>query len=131
MKNTASSQQDGAFVSPALFGEIFDEVPAGLIVLDGSGRVARNNRAAESLLGEALEGRLWREIIQRLFCLRPDDGHEVSLRNGRRVLEFVMSENGPAFVTDCATFEEMATEIVDGTALAKLNGDPVLPLRFE
>ncbi len=52
-------------------------------------------------------------------------------RNGRRVLEFVMSENGPAFVTDCATFEEMATEIVDGTALAKLNGDPVLPLRFE
>ena len=85
MKNTASSQQDGAFVSPALFGEIFDEVPAGLIVLDGSGRVARNNRAAESLLGEALEGRLWREIIQRLFCLRPDDGHEVSLRNGRRV----------------------------------------------
>ena len=85
MKNTASSQQDGAFVSPALFGEIFDEVPAGLIVLDGSGRVARTNRAAESLLGEALEGRLWREIIQRLFCLRPDDGHEVSLRNGRRV----------------------------------------------
>ena len=85
MKNTASSQQDGAFVSPTLFGEIFDEVPAGLIVLDGSGRVARNNRAAESLLGEALEGRLWREIIQRLFCLRPDDGHEVSLRNGRRV----------------------------------------------
>ncbi len=85
MKNTDCSRHDGELVSLSLFGEIFDEVPSGLIVLDGSGRVARTNRAAESLLGEPLEGRPWREIIQRLFCLRPDDGHEVSLRNGRRV----------------------------------------------
>jgi two-component system sensor histidine kinase FlrB len=37
------------------------------------------------LLGEPLEGESWGNIIQRVFCLRPDDGHEVSLRNGRRV----------------------------------------------
>ena len=85
MKNTDCSRHDGELVSLSLVGEIVDEVPSGLIVLDGSGRVARTNRAAENLLGEPLEGRPWREIIQRLFCLRPDDGHEVSLRNGRRV----------------------------------------------
>ena len=66
MKNTDCSRHDGELVSLSLFGEIFDEVPSGLIVLDGSGRVARTNRAAESLLGEPLEGRPWREIIQRL-----------------------------------------------------------------
>ena len=55
------------------------------VLLDGSGRVARANRAALTLLGEPLEGESWGNIIQRVFCLRPDDGHEVSLRNGRRV----------------------------------------------
>ncbi|GAB3215298.1 sensor histidine kinase [Pseudaeromonas pectinilytica] len=68
-----------------MFGEIFNEVPSGLVLLDGSGRVARANRAALMLLGEPLEGESWGNIIQRVFCLRPDDGHEVSLRNGRRV----------------------------------------------
>jgi two-component system, sensor histidine kinase FlrB len=71
--------------SPSLFSEVFNEVPSGLVLLDGSGRVARANRAALMLLGEPLEGESWGSIIQRVFCLRPDDGHEVSLRNGRRV----------------------------------------------
>ncbi|MFC3912171.1 nitrogen regulation protein NR(II) [Pseudaeromonas sharmana] len=70
---------------PALLAELFDEIPSGLILLDETGRIARSNRAADTLLGESLQGKLWIGVIHRLFCLRPDDGHEVSLRNGRRV----------------------------------------------
>ena len=65
--------------------ELFDEIPSGLILLDATGRIARSNRAADTLLGEPLQGQLWIGVIHRLFCLRPDDGHEVSLRNGHRV----------------------------------------------
>lgn len=71
--------------SPALFSELFDEVPSGLILLDGQGRVARSNKAANVLLGGPIQGEAWISIIQRAFCLRPDDGHEVSLQDGRRV----------------------------------------------
>ncbi len=71
--------------NPTLFSEIFDQIPSGLVVLDGSGRIARANRAAIALLGEPLEGESWLVVIQRAFCLRPDDGHEVSLNNGKRV----------------------------------------------
>lgn len=85
MTTSTFSNSPDAWSSPSLFGEIFNEVPSGLVLLDGSGRVARANRAALTLLGEPLEGESWGNIIQRVFCLRPDDGHEVSLRNGRRV----------------------------------------------
>lgn len=85
MTASTFSNSPDAWSSPSLFGEIFNEVPSGLVLLDGSGRVARANRAALMLLGEQLEGESWGNIIQRVFCLRPDDGHEVSLRNGRRV----------------------------------------------
>ena len=85
MTTSTFSNSPDAWSSPSLFGEIFNEVPSGLVLLDGSGRVARANRAALMLLGEPLEGESWGNIIQRVFCLRPDDGHEVSLRNGRRV----------------------------------------------
>ena len=71
--------------NPTLFSEIFDQIPSGLVVLDGSGLIARANRAAIALLGEPLEGESWLVVIQRAFCLRPDDGHEVSLNNGKRV----------------------------------------------
>lgn len=85
MTASTFSNSPDAWSSPSLFGEIFNEVPSGLVLLDGSGRVARANRAALMLLGEPLAGESWGNIIQRVFCLRPDDGHEVSLRNGRRV----------------------------------------------
>ncbi|WP_368665597.1 histidine kinase dimerization/phospho-acceptor domain-containing protein, partial [Arthrobacter sp. GMC3] len=37
------------------------------------------------LLGEPLVGHPWREVIARCFAPRRDDGHEISLRNGRRL----------------------------------------------
>ncbi len=60
-------------------------LPAGVVVLDGQGRVQQCNPAAIDLLGEPLEGEPWLNVIQRSFAPREDDGHEVSLKDGRRV----------------------------------------------
>ncbi len=60
-------------------------LPGGVIVIDGLGRVREANPAASELLGEPLVGELWREVIARSFAPREDDGHEVSLRDGRRL----------------------------------------------
>ncbi|WP_414830141.1 sensor histidine kinase [Alteromonas sp. H39] len=60
-------------------------MPAGVIVLDGRGIVRQANDQARDLLGEPLEGQVWRTIIHRSFKPRADDGHEVSLTDGRRV----------------------------------------------
>ncbi|WP_210395751.1 sensor histidine kinase [Motiliproteus sediminis] len=60
-------------------------LPAGVVVLDNRGRVQECNPAAEELLGRPLRGEAWLQVIQRAFAPRADDGHEVSLRDGRRV----------------------------------------------
>lgn len=60
-------------------------LPAGVLVLDQQGRVADCNPAAVELLGEPLQGTPWRDVIARAFAPQADDGHEISLRDGRRV----------------------------------------------
>lgn len=60
-------------------------LPGGVVVLDSSGRVSESNPAAIELLGEPLQGELWRDVITRCFAPRQDDGHEVSLRDGRLI----------------------------------------------
>lgn len=60
-------------------------LPGGVVVLDCSGRISECNPAAIDLLGEPLRGELWRDVIVRSFAPRQDDGHEVSLRDGRRI----------------------------------------------
>ncbi|MFJ7883206.1 sensor histidine kinase [Pseudomonas sp. NPDC096917] len=64
---------------------LLDLLPGGVIVMDGSGRVREANPAACELLGLPLEGELWRHVIARCFAPRDDDGHEVSLKDGRRL----------------------------------------------
>ncbi|WP_213876045.1 ATP-binding protein [Pseudomonas sp. dw_358] len=64
---------------------LVDLLPGGVIVIDGSGRVCEANPTACDLLGAPLEGELWREVIARCFAPREDDGHEISLRDGRRL----------------------------------------------
>ncbi|MGK0304314.1 MAG: two-component system sensor histidine kinase FlrB [Gammaproteobacteria bacterium] len=60
-------------------------MPAGVVVIDGKGVVRQSNNLAKALLGEPLEGQLWRTIIARSFKPQADDGHEVSLYDGRKV----------------------------------------------
>lgn len=64
---------------------LLDLLPGGVIVIDGQGIVSEANPAACDFLGLPLEGELWRNIIARSFAPREDDGHEISLRDGRRL----------------------------------------------
>ncbi len=73
---------------------LLDLLPGGVVVLDGNGRVREANPAARELLGEPLEGQLWRDLIRDRFAPRDDDYHEVSLRSGRRVSLATRSLNG-------------------------------------
>ncbi|MFK3796100.1 sensor histidine kinase [Pseudomonas sp. NPDC088444] len=64
---------------------LLDLLPGGVIVIDGTGIVREANPAAIDLLGEPLIGMLWRHVIARCFAPREDDGHEISLKDGRRL----------------------------------------------
>lgn len=64
---------------------LLDLLPGGVIVIDGTGTVREANPAALDLLGEPLIGMLWRHVIARCFAPREDDGHEISLKDGRRL----------------------------------------------
>ena len=64
---------------------LLDLLPGGVIVIDAQGIVREANPAACELLGLPLEGELWRHVIARCFAPRKDDGHEVSLKDGRRL----------------------------------------------
>lgn len=59
-------------------------LPGGVVVLDERGVVTQTNPAAQQLLGDSLEGKLWRQVIEQCFAPQQDDGHEVSTKNGRR-----------------------------------------------
>lgn len=60
-------------------------LPGGVVVLDGRGVVSDCNPAAVNLLGEPLMGELWRDVVDRCFDPRWDDGHDITLRDGRCV----------------------------------------------
>ena len=60
-------------------------LPGGVVVLDGQGLIQEHNPTALDMLGEPLLEQSWSEVIQRAFMPRPDDGHDISLVDGRRV----------------------------------------------
>ena len=64
---------------------VFDLLPSGVILLDNNGRVTQANPVAIELLGDPLLGEFWFNIIRRAFAPQADDGHEVSLVNGRKI----------------------------------------------
>lgn len=59
-------------------------LPAGVVVLDGDGKVTEHNPAAVELLGEPLADRNWREVAARAFAPHAAGGQTI-LRDGRRV----------------------------------------------
>lgn len=63
----------------------FESVPAGLVQLDANGRVNHLNAWAQELLGTIAPGITWQEVITTCFAPRNDDGHDISLKDGRRV----------------------------------------------
>ena len=81
----AGGDDSAPFTSPRSMKHILDVMPAGVVLVDGQGVVRQANAVAQDMLGEPLEGELWRTIIARSFRPRVDDGHEISLLDGRRV----------------------------------------------
>ena len=65
--------------------DLLNLLPAGILVIDSRGEVSLCNSASQGLLGEPLQNEKWVGIINRSFAPRSDDGHEVSLKSGRRV----------------------------------------------
>lgn len=65
--------------------DVLAAIPAGVVMLNQQGLVSQANSAALELLGRPLEGIAWLQVVHRAFAPRSDDGHEVSLKDGRRV----------------------------------------------
>lgn len=76
--------------------DVLAALPAGLILLNQQGKIEQANPAAIDLLGEPLVQQSWLTIVHRAFAPRSDDGHEVSLRDGRRVSLSISSLSGSA-----------------------------------
>ena len=64
---------------------LLSALPAGVVVMDGTGRIAEANPAAIDLLGEPLSGELWRDVILRAFEPNAESGVDLQLRSGRLV----------------------------------------------
>ncbi|MGL4711448.1 MAG: sensor histidine kinase [Shewanella sp.] len=64
---------------------ILQAMPSGVVIINGDGIVTDANPVAVELLERTLCGVRWIDVIHSAFAPQDDDGHEVSLRNGRRV----------------------------------------------
>jgi len=64
---------------------LLSALPAGVVVMDGTGRISEANPAAMDLLGEPLSGELWRDVIVRAFEPNAESGVDLQLRSGRLV----------------------------------------------
>ncbi|OOE53993.1 sensor histidine kinase [Salinivibrio kushneri] len=104
------------------YKQVLDVMPAGVILLDANGRVAEANPEAHRLLGEPLTQQRWFDVIQRAFSPRDDDGHEVSLKDGRRVkLAISASDSGQLIlITDMTETRLLQSRVSDLQRLSSL-----------
>ena len=65
--------------------ELFDQLPTGIVIIDNQGKVETCNNAAQGFLGENIIGEKWLKVINDNFSPQDDDGHEISLNDGRKV----------------------------------------------
>ncbi|MDC0662176.1 sensor histidine kinase [Marinobacter sp. SS21] len=103
---------------------LLSALPAAVVVLDSQGVVSQSNPAAANLLGEPLDGERWVNIIHRCFAPRRDDGHEVSLRDGRRVsIEIRTMENQPGqliLLTDLTETRQLQAQLAHAQRLSAM-----------
>lgn len=111
----ADQDLQGTQQDPKRFSHLLAIMPAGVVVIDHRGLVSLANQQAMNLLGEPLEGVLWRDIISRAFRPKADDGHEVSMKNGKRVkidISPLIEEKGQLIViTDLTQTRQMQQRI--------------------
>lgn len=99
-------------------------LPAAVVVLDSQGVITQTNPAALTLLGEPLDGERWVDVIRRCFAPRRDDGHEVSLKDGRRVsIEIRTMENQPGqliLLTDLTETRQLQSQLAHAQRLSAM-----------
>ncbi len=104
--------------------QILDVLPGAVVIVDGQGLIKEANPAATALLGVPLLGVLWRDVIVQCFVYRADDGHEVSLHNGRRVsiaLQALPDEPGQLIMlTDMTDTRRLQAELAQHERLSAL-----------
>jgi two-component system sensor histidine kinase FlrB len=61
---------------------LLEALPGGVLVTDGAGRIAEHNPAAARLLGEPLDGRPWREVLEQATRPGAEDPRQRELPNG-------------------------------------------------
>lgn len=62
---------------------LLEALPGGVVVLDGDGRITEYNLAALQMLGEPLQGREWRDVLQGAKATNADG--ELILQRGKRI----------------------------------------------
>jgi len=94
---------------------LLSALPGGVIVIDGEGIVKESNPAAIELLGMPLIGERWRDVVARAFKPQWDDGHDVTLHDGRYVnisTQSLESEPGQILlITDVTETRQLQEQI--------------------
>ncbi len=104
------------------YKQVLDVMPAGVILLDTQGEVKEANPEAQRLLEVPLVGEKWYAVIQSAFAPQDDDGHEISLRNGRKVrLAISASSTGQLIlITDLTETRLLQSRVGDLQRLSSL-----------
>lgn len=99
-------------------------LPSGVVVLDGKGVVRDCNTVATDILGRPLLGEPWLDVISRTFQPQADDGHQISLRDGRKVhieTRALDSEPGQLIViTDMTKTRKLQAELSQQQKLSSM-----------
>ncbi|CAM3719216.1 sensor histidine kinase [Parendozoicomonas haliclonae] len=74
-----------SYSATGLHPQLFTTFPLGLVIVDRRGLISQINPVAISLMGEQEPGTAWNQCANRLFQHRQNDGHEISLVNGKRI----------------------------------------------
>lgn len=104
------------------YKQVLDVMPAGVILLDTHGEVREANPEAHRILGVELVGEKWFSVIQSAFDPKDDDGHEISLKNGRKVrLAISASATGQLIlITDLTETRLLQARVSDLQRLSSL-----------
>jgi two-component system, sensor histidine kinase FlrB len=109
-------------------------LPGGVVVIDGEGVVQECNPAAVDLLDEPLLGQLWRDVVGRAFKPKWDDGHEVTLHDGRYVnisTQALDSEPGQIVLITDVTETRQLQEQISGLKRASAMGEMAAALAHQ
>lgn len=118
----SSSHLDSLESQVERYQQVIEAMPAGVILLDTQGVVREANPEAHRILELPLVGQKWFHLIQVVFDPKEDDGHEVSLRNGRKVrLAISASSTGQLIlITDLTETRLLQSRVSDLQRLSSL-----------